>query len=92
MTTASAPAPASDPAASPRVMARTAAPLITLGATWAVRKLMMKAYESATGHPAPVVYSSEASTVAKIVWAATMAATIASIEIVVWKVLAEDDD
>jgi hypothetical protein len=92
MTTASAPAPTSDPTASSRTMARAAAPLITLGATWAVRKVMMKAYEAATGQPAPVVYSREASTVAKIAWAATMAATIASIEIVVWKVLAEDDD
>ena len=87
MTTASAPAPT----ASPRMMARTGAPLITLGATWAVRKVMMKTYESPTGHPAPVVYSRDSSTVAKILWAATMAATIASIEIIVWKVLAEDD-
>lgn len=91
MTTDTAPATAPATTDSPFSMARTAAPLITLGATWAVRKVMMKAYESATGQPAPVVYSSEASTVAKIVWAATMAATIASIEIVVWKVLAEDD-
>ena len=70
-------------------MARTVAPLITLGATWAVRKVMMKSYEAATGKPAPVVYSSEASAASKIVWAAAMAATIASIEIVVWKVLEE---
>ena len=91
MTTASAPAPSAPaPAASSRTMARAAAPLITLGATWAVRKVMMKAYEAATGKPAPVVYSREASAVSKIVWSAVMAATIASIEIVVWKVLEDD--
>ncbi len=39
MTTATAPASTADSA---RTMARTAAPLITLGTTWVVRKAMMR--------------------------------------------------
>jgi hypothetical protein len=88
MTTASAPA-APDSA---RTMARAAAPLITLGATFVVRKLMMRTYEARTGKPAPVVYSREASAVSKVLWAATMAATIAVIEVVVWQIFESDDD
>jgi hypothetical protein len=84
MTTATAPLSA---ASSTRNMARSAAPLIALGTTWVVRKAMMKAYEGRTGKPAPVVYSREASVVSKVIWAATMAATVALIEIVVTQVL-----
>jgi hypothetical protein len=72
-------------------MARAGAPFITLGSTWVVRKAMMRAYEARTGRPAPVVYSREASVVSKVLWAATMAATIAIIEVVVWQILESDD-
>jgi hypothetical protein len=83
----------STPAAtsSARTVARTAAPLITMGATWAVRKGMMKGYESRTGRPAPVVHSREASLLSKVLWAAAMAGVIAMIEIVVWQVLSDDE-
>jgi hypothetical protein len=66
--------------------------LITLGATWVVRKGMMKGYEARTGKPAPVIYSREATMLSKVIWAAAMAATIAAIEIVVWQILDADDD
>jgi hypothetical protein len=89
MTTATASA-STRPSA--RSMARTAAPLITLATTWAVRKGMMRGYEARTGKPAPVIYSRQASMVAKVAWAATMAATIAVIEIVVWQILESDED
>jgi hypothetical protein len=89
MTTATAPLPAASPT---RNMARTAAPLIALGTTWVVRKGMMKAYEGRTGRPAPVIYSRDASIVSKVLWAATMAATVALIEIVVMQVLDGYDD
>jgi hypothetical protein len=89
MTTASAPAGAP---ASARTMGRAAAPLITLGTTFVVRKLMMRTYEARTGRSAPVVYSRDASAVSKVLWAATMAATIAVIEIVVWQIFESDDD
>jgi hypothetical protein len=66
--------------------------LITLGATWVVRKGMMKGYEARTGKPAPVIYSREATMLSKVIWAAAMAATIAAIEIVLWQILDADDD
>ena len=79
-------------ASSTRSALRTARPLITLGATWVVRKGMMKGYEARTGKPAPVIYSRDASVVSKVLWAAGMAATIAAIEIVLWQILDSDDD
>ena len=72
---------------STRSMARTAAPLIALGTTWVVRKAMMRAYEGRTGRPAPVIYNRDASVGSKVLWAATMAATVALIEIIVTQVL-----
>jgi hypothetical protein len=87
MTTATAPA-----ASSARGALQTARPLITLGATYAVRKGMMKGYEARTGKPAPVIYSRDASVVSKVLWAAAMAATIAAIEIVLWQILDSDAD
>lgn len=82
----STPAPSSA-----RTAARTAAPLISLGVTWVVRKGMMKGYESRTGRPAPVVHSREASLISKVVWAATMAAVLALVETVVWEMLSDDE-
>jgi hypothetical protein len=77
---------------STRSALRTARPFITVGATWVVRKGMMKGYEARTGKPAPVIYSREASMLSKVLWAATMAATIAAIEIIVWQILDSDED
>ena len=79
-------------AGSARAALQTARPLITLGATWAVRKGLIRGYEARTGKPAPVVYSKEASVVSKVLWAATMAATIALIEVVLWQIIDSDDD
>jgi hypothetical protein len=73
-------------------MVRAAAPVLTLAGTWAVRKVMMKAYEARTGKPAPVIYSREASVVSKVLWAASMAATITLIEVVIWQIFESDDD
>ncbi len=87
MTTATAPA-----VNSTRATLQTVRPLITLGATWAVRKGLIRGYEARTGKAAPVVYSREASVASKVLWAAAMAASIALIEVVLWKVLDSDDD
>jgi hypothetical protein len=87
MTTATAPA-----ASSARTALQTARPLITLGATWAVRKGLMRGYEARTGRPAPVVYNRDASLLSKVLWSATMAATIALIEVVLWQILDSDED
>jgi hypothetical protein len=87
MTTATAPAPSSA-----RSALQTARPLITLGATWAVRKAAMRGYEARTGRPAPVIYNREASMLSKVVWAAAMAGTIALIEVILWQVFDSDED
>ena len=78
-------------ASSPRTLARTAAPLIAMGASWAVRKGMIKGYEARTGRPAPVIYSREASMVSRVLWAATLAGAVALIEVVVWQMLSDHE-
>jgi hypothetical protein len=87
MTTATAPA-----TTSARTALQTVRPLITLGATWAVRKGAMRGYEARTGKPAPVIYNREASMVSKVLWAAAMAGTIALIEVILWQVFDSEDD
>lgn len=72
-----------------RSLATTAAPLVALGTTWVVRKAAMKTYESATGKPAPVVANREAPMLARVLWAAGMAAVVAGVEILVWRLLDE---
>lgn len=62
-----------------------------MGATWAARKVLIKGYEAKTGKPAPLLASREASIVAKVVWAASLAAVLALVEAVIWKVLAEEE-
>lgn len=79
------------PATTTQTALRTAAPLINLGASWAVRKGMMKAYEAKTGRPAPVVHSRNGSVIATVLWAAAVAATLALIETLVIRALADDD-
>jgi hypothetical protein len=88
MTTPATSAPA---APGGRELLRTTAPLITLGATYLARKGLMKGYEARTGRPAPLIRSREASAMQKILWAATMAAVLALVEVAVWKVIGEED-
>lgn len=86
MTTAATPA-----ASSMRSALQTARPLISLGATWTVRKALMRGYEARTGKPAPVVYNRDASVLSKVLWSATMAATIALVEAVLYQLLDSDE-
>ncbi len=83
--------PAANPTPS-RNMAHAVAPLITMGTTLVVRKALMKGYEASTGKPAPVIANTEAPVLARILWSAGMAAVIASIEIMVRKMLDSVDD
>ena len=73
-------------------MATNMAPLITMGTAWVARKGMIMGYEAITGRPAPVVARRESPVLARLAWAATMAATLAAIEIVVWRMLDSGDD
>jgi hypothetical protein len=80
------------PARDPRATARAVAPLITMGAAWGARKAMVKGFEARTGRPAPLVRSRQAPIVEKILWAAAMAAVLALVEAVVWKILDDEDE
>ncbi len=75
-----------------RMSANTVAPLVTMGTTLVLRKALIAGYESATGKPAPVVHNRDASVTERVVWAATMGAAIALIEIVVWRALDSTTD
>ena len=85
--------PATSAPATPggRDLLRSTAPLITLGATYMARKALMKGYEARTGKPAPLIRSRQATAMQKILWAATMAAVLALVEVAVWKAIGEDD-
>lgn len=74
-----------------RSLARSSAPLITMGATILARKGMMKGYEARTGKKPPLVRSREATMVQKMLWAAAMAAVIVVVEAVVWNLLVDDE-
>ena len=78
-------------ASSARSTARALAPVVQLGATWAARKGMIKAYESGTGRPAPVVRSTQSRLVEKVLWAATMAAVMVLVEVIVYKAAGLDE-
>jgi hypothetical protein len=71
---------------------RTVAPLLNFGLTWGVRKGMIKAYESRTGRPAPLVHTRNGSVLATVAWAASIAAVLALVETLVIRALAEDDE
>jgi hypothetical protein len=62
-----------------------------MASTWAVRKALIAAYERRTGQPAPLVYSHGASPVRKVIWAATVAGTVALIEIVILHLIDNED-
>lgn len=76
---------------STRTTLQTVAPLLNFGAAWAVRKAMVKGYESRTGKPAPLVHTRNGSVVATVAWAAAVAATLALIETVIIRALADND-
>ena len=79
--------PASSSSHDANSMARTVAPLITMGATWGARKAMVKGYEAGTGKPAPVINSREAGLLQKMLWAAALGATVALVQSAVWHFL-----
>jgi hypothetical protein len=71
---------------------RTVAPLLNFGLTWGVRKGMIKAYESRTGRPAPLVHTRNGSVLATVAWAASIAAVLALVETLVIRALADDEE
>lgn len=77
---------------SKHTVATAVAPLIALSATWVARKALINVYESATGRPAPVIHNRQASIRSRVLWSATMSATVTVIEILVWRMLDDSQD
>jgi hypothetical protein len=64
-------------------IARVVAPLLAIGATWAVQRGLEKAYVKRTGHLPPRASDPDASLRRIIVWAATTAVAVAIVNVVV---------
>jgi hypothetical protein len=64
-------------------IAKVVAPLLAIGATWAVQKGLEKAYVKATGHRPPRANDPDASMRRIIVWAATTAVAVAVVNVVI---------
>ena len=82
--------PAARTSGSNRQVVRQLTPLITMAATWAVRRALISAYEGRTGQPAPLIYSRGPSAARKVIWAATVAGTVALIEVIILELIDKD--
>jgi hypothetical protein len=65
------------------VTAKIAAPLIALGATWAVRELMERVYTKATGTKPPHASDPDQKLSRILLWAATTAAAVAVVGVAI---------
>jgi len=61
--------------------AKLMAPIIALGATWAVREIMEKVYKKTTGNNPPHASDPEQTMTRVILWAATTAAAVAIVSV-----------
>jgi len=67
----------------PGLGAKVAAPLIALGATWAVREVLEFGYKKITGHEPPHANDPTQRMSRIILWAATTAAAMAVVSVVI---------
>lgn len=88
---AATPATAALSAGGKRALLRQLSPVVTMTATYVVRKAMISAYEARTHEPAPVIYARNVSPIKKVIWTATVAAAVALIEIIVLEVIGGED-
>ena len=65
------------------VGAKIAAPLIALGATWAVREIMERVYTKVTGNRPPHASDPDQRLSRIIIWAATTAAAVAVVGVAI---------
>jgi len=63
--------------------AKLMAPIIALGATWAVREIMERIYKKTTGHNPPHASDPQQTMTRVIMWAATTAAAVAVVGVVI---------
>ncbi len=61
-------------------------PLITAGATFAIRKSLTAAYRAKTGREAPTLLNRDASVASRVLWAATVAGAITLAEVLLLEV------
>lgn len=80
-----APASADAPEAHINPMAHVIAPLVALGATFVVRKVLDRTYQGVTGHKAPDSRDPGVSLTRALVWTAVTAATAALVEVAVYR-------
>jgi hypothetical protein len=67
----------------PNMMLKVAAPLIAVGATWAVRKVMEKGYSGLTGNAPPRANDPDQGLTRVLMWATATAAAIAVVDVVI---------
>ena len=65
------------------VGAKIAAPLIALGATWAVREVLERVYTKVTGNKPPHASDPDQRMGAILIWAATTAAAVAVVGVAI---------
>ena len=63
--------------------AKIIAPIVAIGATWAVQKGLSAVYTKATGHQPPRASDPDASLRRILLWAATTAVAVAVVNVVV---------
>lgn len=69
-------------------MIHVVAPVLALGATFVVRKMMNNGYRSLTGHTPPDAQERSTPLLQALVWTAVAAATAAVVEVAVYRVSA----
>jgi len=69
------------------INARTVAPIVAFGATWAVRKAMTSVYKSRTGHQPPQPDDPEVSLGKILVWTVATSVVSAAVEVVIIRVV-----
>lgn len=67
----------------PNMVFKVAAPIIAIGATWAVRKAMEKSYSGLTGNPPPRANDPDQGLTRVLLWATATAAAIAIVDVVI---------
>jgi hypothetical protein len=67
----------------PNMILKVAAPIIAIGATWAVRKVMEKGYSGLTGNAPPRANDPDQKLTRVLVWATATAAAIAIVDVVI---------
>ena len=73
----------STPAQDPNMILKVAAPIVAIGATWAVRKIMGKSYSGLTGNPPPRANDPNQHLMKVLLWATATAAAIAVVDVVI---------